>query len=119
MQKDFIKENKEAKYERIKASIKWLIGNGVAPNQAEIGKLMGYTNEAAFSKVINGKVSLPVEFTYKLCKLDKNRTLSETWVSEGWGPMIDKSRAFLSEEEKPLMKKNIETGLKNTHLRVV
>lgn len=92
-------------HERIKDAIKWLIGNGVAPNQAELGKLMGYTNETAFSKVVNGKVSLPSGFTYKLCKLDKNRILNETWVSEGWGPMIDKSRAFLPEETRESFKK--------------
>lgn len=100
--------DKDAKYQRIKMAIKWLIGNGIAPNQAELGKLMGYTDETAFSKVINGKVSLPSGFTYKLCKLDKSRTLSETWVSEGWGPMIDKTRSFLTEEEKERILENIE-----------
>lgn len=36
---------KDAKYERIKVAIKWLIGNRIASNQAELGKLMGYTDE--------------------------------------------------------------------------
>ena len=100
--------------DRIKDAIKWLIGNGVAANQAELGKLMGYTNESAFSKVVNGKVSLPSSFTYKLCKLDKSRTLNETWVSEGWGQMIDKSRSFLSEEEREQFTKS-DINIENTN----
>lgn len=52
--------------ERIKLAIKWLIGNGVAKNQKEIGYLLGYKNESSFSQVINGKVPLPNDFIDRL-----------------------------------------------------
>ena len=94
--------------ERIKAAMKWLIGTGVAKNQAELGKLMGYTNEAALSKVVNGKVSLPGDFVDRLCKLDKSRTLNETWVSEGWGTMIDETRSFLSDSDRETIKEKLK-----------
>ena len=74
------------KLERIKKVVKWLIGIGVASNQAGLGKLLGYSNASAFSKVLNGKVSLPNGFTYKLASLDKR--LNEHWISEGWDSML-------------------------------
>lgn len=41
--------------ERIKLAIKWLIGQRVADNQEEVGKLLGYSNKSSFSQVIMGK----------------------------------------------------------------
>ena len=32
--------------ERIKLAIKWLIGQRVADNQEEVGKLLGYSNKS-------------------------------------------------------------------------
>jgi len=75
------------RHERIKIVIKWLIGNGVAPNQAEIGKLIGYSNASAFSKVLNQKVPIPEGFLTKLSNLDIR--LNKVWIEEGWGNMIE------------------------------
>ena len=51
-------------YQRIKVVVKWLIGNGVAGSQKEIGILLGYKNESSFSQVLNNKVALPIDFIY-------------------------------------------------------
>lgn len=75
--------------ERIKLAIKWLIGNGVAKNQKEIGYLLGYKNESSFSQVLNGKVPLPSDFIDRLSSL--STTLNQTWLLTGEGEMLRKS----------------------------
>lgn len=53
--------------DRVKLAVKTLISLGVAKNQEEIGKLMGYSNKSSFSQVLNGIVPLPDKFIDKLC----------------------------------------------------
>lgn len=74
--------------QRIKLAIKWLTGNGVAANQKEIGKLLGYKNESSFSQVVNGKVPLPGDFIERLCELSS--LLNPYWISEEKGDMLKK-----------------------------
>lgn len=74
--------------QRIKLAIKWLTGNGVAANQKEIGKLLGYKNESSFSQVVNGKVPLPGDFVERLCELSS--LLNPYWISEEKGDMLKK-----------------------------
>ena len=72
--------------ERIKLAIKWLIGQRIADNQEEVGKLLGYSNKSSFSQVINGRVPLPNDFVERLCSLDRN--INKVWITEEKGEMI-------------------------------
>lgn len=72
--------------ERIRIAIKALVSLGVAKNQEEIGRLMGYTNKSSFSQILNGKVPLPNDFIGKLCKLD-NR-LVKMWIVNEMGNVL-------------------------------
>ena len=75
-------------YQRIKLAVKWLVGNGIAANQKEVGKLLGYKNESSFSQVINGKVPLPGGFVDRLCELSS--VLNPYWILEEKGDMLKK-----------------------------
>lgn len=87
--------------ERIKLAIKWLIGNGYAKNQKDIGKLLGYKNESSFSQVLNGKVPLPTDFINRLCYLSPK--LNSTWIFMETGDMILKdSPTINTNEAQPL-----------------
>ena len=39
-------------------------------NQSDIGKLIGYLNESAFSQVVNGRVAMPGNFIERLLNID-------------------------------------------------
>ncbi|GIZ10018.1 S24 family peptidase [Flavobacterium sp. UMI-01] len=72
--------------QRIKISIKTLIGLGVGKNQEDIGKQLGYSNKSSFSQVLNGNVGLPSDFVDRLCKLDDR--LSKAWIKKGDGDIL-------------------------------
>lgn len=74
---------------RIKKVVKWLIGEGYANTQKEVGRLLGYANESAFSQVINGHTDLPADFLSRLCALDDR--INILWVEHGEGPMLKAS----------------------------
>jgi hypothetical protein len=74
--------------DRLKLAVKTLISLGVAKNQEEIGKLMGYTNKSSFSQVLNGLVPVPDKFIDKLCKLDKR--LRRAWIANEIGHILIK-----------------------------
>ena len=80
--------------ERIKLAIKWLIGQRVADNQEEVGKLLGYSNKSSFSQVINGKVPLPNDFIERLCSLNKN--INKVWIIEEKGEMIYPQKTLIT-----------------------
>lgn len=67
--------------ERIKLVLRWLIGQGVADSQEEIGKLLGYKNKSSFSQVVNGRVELPKDFIERLCSLSPK--LNKVWIETG------------------------------------
>tara|TARA_R110000868_G_scaffold253965_1_gene510597 strand:+ start:147 stop:851 length:705 start_codon:yes stop_codon:yes gene_type:complete len=73
--------------QRIKIAIKTLISLGIAKNQEEIGKLLGYTNKSSFSQVLSGTVSLPTDFIDRLCKLDSQ--ISKEWIKTGYGNILE------------------------------
>lgn len=75
--------------DRIKKAVKWLIGEGYANSQKEVGKLLGYANESAFSQVLNGHVDLPVDFIHRLCALDSR--INFLWIQKGEGQMLVES----------------------------
>jgi hypothetical protein len=72
--------------DRIKVAVKALVSFGVAKNQEDLGRLLGYTNKSSFSQVLNGKVELPRDFVDRLCGLDDR--LEKIWVAEGVGPVL-------------------------------
>ena len=71
---------------RIKNVIKYLIGMGIASNQKEIGYLLGYKTESAFSQVINGKVPMPDDFVKRSSSLSPS--INQDWINTGVGNMI-------------------------------
>lgn len=72
--------------ERIKAVIKWLIGQGYADNQEGVGKLLGYANKSSFSQVLNGKKPLPSNFMERLESI--NSKINVDWIRTGKGNML-------------------------------
>jgi len=55
----------------IKISVQRLKAMGLG-SQKEIGKKLGYTNESAFSQVLNGKVNIPSDLFDRLSALDND-----------------------------------------------
>lgn len=72
--------------QRIKITIKTLISLGIAKNQEEIGRLLGYTNKSSFSQVLNGIVGLPTDFVDRVCKLDAR--VNKCWIITGDGDIL-------------------------------
>lgn len=75
---------------RNRTLVRHMVESGIVKNQKELGKKMGYTNESAFSQVINEKVTEPKDFTVKLKKLLP--TLNEEWLTTGEGSMLITSK---------------------------
>lgn len=75
--------------QRVKIALKALISLGVARNQEEVGKLLGYSNKSSFSQVINGIVNLPADFVERLCRLHSD--ISEDWIKTGNGDVLLKT----------------------------
>lgn len=74
--------------DRIKSVVKWIIGNGYASNQKEVGVLLGYSNESSFSQIVNGKKPLPAGFVDKIAGIDER--IDKDWINTGIGSMIKK-----------------------------
>jgi len=72
--------------ERIKKVVLWLIGNGYGKSQADIGKLLGYSNKSYISQLFNGKTALPKDFIERLASIDSKINL--VWIQSGEGEMI-------------------------------
>lgn len=72
--------------DRYKILIRFAVSNGIAANQRELGRLLGYNNESSFSQIINEKVERPKEFISKLKSLIPN--LNVNWIDTGEGDMI-------------------------------
>lgn len=75
--------------DRNKILVRHLINKGVAKSQKEIGVLLGYKNESAFSQVVNEKVPYPKDFMEKLISLEPK--LNARWLKFGDGEMLDDS----------------------------
>ena len=78
-------------YQRIKMATKWLVGTGVAENQKDLGRILGYKSESSFSQVVNNKVPLPNDFIDRLCKLSP--LLNKEWLIKEEGDMVRKCLA--------------------------
>ena len=59
---------------------------GYGKNQAEIGRLLGYNNGAAFSHVLNGVDKMPTNFIDKLQSVLP--TLNIEWIETGQGEIF-------------------------------
>lgn len=73
------------KLERVKKVCKWLIFEGVADNDSELAKVLGYT-KSSFSQIMNGKVPLADRFIDALCAL--NDDINKVWISTEAGHML-------------------------------
>ena len=73
--------------DRLKILIRHLIVLGEIPNQRELGKMMGYTNESSFSQILNGKQPTPKVFLKKLKQVIPAVNIS--WIETGDGEMLE------------------------------
>ncbi|MFB5946078.1 hypothetical protein [Albibacterium profundi] len=92
--------------QKIKISVSILTSLDVAKNQEELGGLLGYSNKASFSQIVNGKTDIPKGFIEKLKSLDKN--VKMFWEN-GFGKIEVESEELekLKNENAQLMKKII------------
>ncbi|MDL2215306.1 hypothetical protein LJC00_03865 [Dysgonomonas sp. OttesenSCG-928-M03] len=100
--------------ERIRAVIKWLIGQGLADNQEGIGKLLNYANKSSFSQVLNGKKPLPSNFVERLAAL--HTKLNPVWIHTGEEAMLKGDARFVSGVEfinVPLVPVSAQAGYPN------
>lgn len=72
--------------DRIKLLVGYLVKKGVAANQCEFGKLMGYSSESSFSQILNGKVPLPKQFISKLRRIEPD--INMRWLKTGEGAIL-------------------------------
>lgn len=72
--------------DRIKLLVSYLVKKGIAANQREFGKLMGYSSESSFSQILNGKVPLPKKFISKLRSIEPD--INMRWVTTGEGNIL-------------------------------
>ena len=77
------------KVDRLKLLVRYIVSQQIAANQKDLGKKMGYTNESAFSQVINNRVEMPKDFIAKLKILIPD--LNESWLVNGSGEMLASS----------------------------
>ena len=82
---------------RFKLMIDYLKNKGVIKTQKELGNKMGYSNESAFSQVINGKQNIPKDFMDKLKVLMPE--LNENWLITGEGEMLKPDNDIKEEKE--------------------
>lgn len=75
--------------ERFKYVVSQLKKSGYIKNQKDLGAMMGYSNESAFSQVLTGKVAEPKEFTLKLKSLFPE--LNVEWINTGQGSVFNTS----------------------------
>lgn len=79
-----------SKIDRYKSLVRHIIKSGLASSQKDLGKKMGYSNESAFSQIINEKVPTPKDFIIKLRVIVPD--LNIDWLETGRGEMLE-SRA--------------------------
>lgn len=72
--------------DRYKILVRYAVSQGIAENQRDLGRMLGYNNESSFSQIINEKVDRPKEFISKLKSLIPN--LNIDWIDTGEGDMI-------------------------------
>lgn len=72
--------------QRIKLLISWLVAQGYAVNQEDLGCKLGITSKSYLSQLVNGKVNND-EFINKLSKLDKR--INNDWLMTGEGDMLN------------------------------
>lgn len=75
--------------DRYKILVRYIVLNGLASSQKDLGRKMGYNNESAFSQIINEKVSCPKDFSQKLKAIVPDLNLD--WLETGVGDMLGKT----------------------------
>jgi len=76
--------------QRLKLVVKWLVANGIAGSQKEIGFMLGYKTESSFSQILNGKVPIPKGLIEKTSSLHSD--INTVWIETGDGDMIKAGR---------------------------
>ena len=74
------------KADRLKFFVRYMIKEGIAPTQKELGRILGYNNESYFSQILNNKVELPKDFISKIKTFIPN--INADWIETGEGEML-------------------------------
>ena len=77
------------KIDRYKILVRYIVNSGCASSQKDLGRKMGYTNESAFSQIINEKVQCPTDFISKLKAIVPD--LNVDWLETGSGDMLGRN----------------------------
>lgn len=85
--------------QRIKIAITTLTSLGIAKNQEDVGRMLGYNSKSAFSQLLNGRVPIPANFISKLKALHHK-------VAELWD---DDQEVIEIEGEITSLKRNVRT----------
>ncbi len=72
--------------QRIKLLISWLVSEGFAKNQEDLGRSIGINSKSYLSQLISGKKNNE-ELVNKLIDIDKR--ISKTWLLTGEGSMLN------------------------------
>lgn len=72
--------------DRFRILVRHLISLGIAQNQKELGKYLGYENESYFSQIVNKKVPTPKDLIEKIKSLDERININ--WLLTGEGEML-------------------------------
>ena len=78
-----------SKIDRYKSLVRHIVKSGLASSQKDLGKKMGYSNESAFSQIINEKVPTPKDFIIKLRVIVPD--LNIDWLETGVGDMFGRA----------------------------
>lgn len=73
--------------DRFKILVRYLVSNGLADNQKDLGRKLGYGNESAFSQIVTCKVVMPKDFISRLKSLAPY--INEDWLLTGEGEMLN------------------------------
>lgn len=71
---------------RIKLAIQYVISSGMAKNNTDVGKMLGYSTRSSFSQMTNGYVNVPRWFSERFC--NQFPAVSFDWLESGKGTML-------------------------------
>lgn len=117
------------KLDRYKIVVRYAKSAGIIKNQKDLGLKLGYTNESAFSQVLNGVVNEPKDFISRISSIIPD--LNIDWLVSGEGEMLknfdggaemdcmsvkDRIKAFISSVGMTNQRFEAECGLSNGYI---
>ena len=85
------------KIDRMKMLVRHTILAGIASNQKELGKLLGYSNASSFSQIITGYKAMPKDLLVRWRELLPS--LNIHWIETGDGTMLTDGAATVGDRK--------------------